>query len=250
MVNKGKKIDPDLSGFSQPAGLRVRSIPPVLFQVFSPVGHVRRTSGGLDHRISVVVMVAIGGHSIVTSGSGCGGSRCGCITADGAGISASTASTVDAVGDGGYAVVGSGSSAFGVGDTTTTTTVVVVSVGYDYGIGGTIGSVAVGPPEHSQHNIRSKGYRNFLETAAVVTTRKWSVAVYRHPPSVNETSTKPSNGQDRHKCDFSGETKLPRPHGELDRNLVASGRRIEQKDYEKKKQNYSHLLYRDYLMRP
>lgn len=30
---------------------------------------------------------------------------------------------------------------------------VVVNVGYDHGFGGTIGSVAVGPPEQSQHNI-------------------------------------------------------------------------------------------------
>lgn len=193
---QGKKIDPDLSGFSQPAGLRVRFIPPVLFQVFGPVGHVRRTSGGLDHRISVVVMVTIGGRGIVTSGSSCGGSRYDGITTDGAGISAGTTSTVDAVGDGGgsgYAVVGSGSSAFGVGDTTTTTTVVVVSVGYDYGVGGTIGSVAVGPPEHSQHNIRAKGCRNFLETAAVVATCKWSVAVYRHPASTKHQQNHPTD---------------------------------------------------------
>lgn len=33
---------------------------------------------------------------------------------------------------------------------------VAVGVGYDYGVGGTVGSVAVGPPEQSQHNIRPK----------------------------------------------------------------------------------------------
>jgi len=192
---QGKKIDPDLSGFSQPAGLRVRSIPPVLFQIFGPVGHVRRTGGGLDHRISVVVMVVIGGRGIVTSGSG--GSRYGGITADGAGISAGTTGTVGAVGDGGgsgYAVVCGGSSAFGFGNTTTTTTVVVVSVGYDYGVGGAIGSVAVGPPEHSQHNIRTKGCRDFLETAVVVATRKWSVrCMDTHPASTKHQQNHPTD---------------------------------------------------------
>lgn len=33
---------------------------------------------------------------------------------------------------------------------------VAVGVGYDYGVGGTVGSVAVGPPKQSQHNIRPK----------------------------------------------------------------------------------------------
>lgn len=157
---RGKKIDPDLSGFSQPAGLRVRSIPPVLFQVFGPVGRVRRTSRGLDHRISVVVVVVIGGRGIVTC-CGCGSSRYGGITAGcSAGISAGTTAAVGAGCDGGgsgYAVVGdgsgsgdSGSGAFGFGNTTT---VVAVGVGYNYGFGGAIGSVAVGPPKHSQHNI-------------------------------------------------------------------------------------------------
>jgi len=209
---QGKKIDPDLSSFSQPAGLRVRSISPVLFQVFGPVGHVRRTSGGLDHRISVVVVVVIGGRGIVTSGGG--GSRYSGITAGGAAISAGATAAVGAGGDGGgsgYVVVGGGGtsgdggncafgvegkSGFGVGNSGgfgfgVTTTVVVVNVGYDYSVGGAIGSVAVGPPKHSQHNIRAKGCRYFSETAA---TRKWSVVVYEHPPGVNETSTKPSNG--------------------------------------------------------
>jgi len=155
------------------------------------------------------VVVLIGGRGIVTSGSGCGGSRYGTITAGGAGISTGTTAAVGPGGDGGgsgYAVVGgggtsgdSGNSAFGVGGNSgfgvdVTTTVVAVDVGYDYGVGGAIGSVAVGPPEHSQHNIRAKGCRYFSETVAVVATRKWSVAVYEHPPGVNETSTKPSNG--------------------------------------------------------
>jgi len=180
----------------------------VLFQVFGSVGRVRRTSGGLDHRISIVVLVVIGGRGVVTSGSGCGSRRYGGITASGAGISTGTTAAVGAGGDGGgsgYAVVGGGgtsgdggnisfdvggNSGFGVGDSTT---VVVVDVGYDYGVGGAIGSVAIGPPEHSQHNIRAKGCRYFSETAAVVATRKWSVAVYGPSPGVNETSTKPSN---------------------------------------------------------
>lgn len=138
-----KKIDPDLSGFSQPAGLRVRSIPPVLFQVFGPIGRIRRRSGGLDHRISVVVVVVIGGRGIVTSGS-----RYGSITASGVGMSTGTTAAVGAGGDGGssaFAVVGGGGGgggsgnggggafeAFGVCDTST---VIVVDVGYDYGVG-------------------------------------------------------------------------------------------------------------------
>ena len=40
---------------------------------------------------------------------------------------------------------------------------------------------------------------------------------------------------DRYKCDFSRETKLPRPHGKLDRNSVPSGRGIERNDNEKTK---------------
>ncbi|XP_022169991.1 glycine-rich cell wall structural protein 1.8-like [Myzus persicae] len=212
---RGKKIDPDLSGFSQPSGLRVRSIPTVLFQVFGPVGCVRRTSGGLDHRISVVVVVVISSDGIVTSG--CGGSRYGGITTGVAGISTCTTAAVGAGGDGGgsaYAVVsgggGSGDSsggAFGIGGGSAsgkggggasgigsdgafgvggggafgvvgTTTVVVVSVGYDYGVSGAIGAVAVGSPEHSQHNKRATGCSDY------------SAAVNGHPPSVNETSTK------------------------------------------------------------
>jgi len=225
---RGKKTDPDLSGFSQPAGLRVRSIPTVLFQVFGPVGRVRRTSGGLDHRISVVVVVVVGDGVIVTSG--CGDCRSGGITTSGAGISAGTTAAVGNDGSSAYAVVGDGggsgdgsggafdigggddfsiggggdfvirgggafgvggdgtfdvggSGAFGAGDTTT---VVVVDVGYDYGVSGAIRAVAVGPPEHSQHNIRSMRCRDY--TAAE--TRKWSAAVYGHPTRVNETSTK------------------------------------------------------------
>lgn len=42
---------------------------------------------------------------------------------------------------------------------------VVVNVGYDHGFGGTIGSVAVGPPEQSQHNIRRK---NAMRTSSAV----------------------------------------------------------------------------------
>jgi len=168
----------------------------VLFQVFGPVGRIRRRSGGLDHRISVVVVVVIGGRGIVSSGSRYGG-----ITASGVGISTGTTTAVGAGGDGGSsasAVDGGGGGggsgdggggafeAFGVGDTFT---VVVVDVGYDYGVGGAIGSIAVGPPEHSQHNIHATECRDFSAAA----TNKWSTAVYGHPPSVNETSTKPSD---------------------------------------------------------
>lgn len=112
------------------------------------------------------MVVVIGGRGIVTSGS-----RYGVIATSGVGISADTTAAVGAGGDGGSgacAVFGGGSGggsgdggggafdAFRVGDTST---VIVVGVRYDYGVGGAIGSIAVGPPEHSQHNIRATDCR-------------------------------------------------------------------------------------------
>lgn len=119
---------PDLFGFSQPAGLRVRPVPATLFQVFGPRGRGR--GAGLDHRVPVV---------------GRGG-----------GVAAGDPAAAD--GRGGR--VASAAAALAQ-----------VRVGYDYGVG-TIGSVAVGPPEQSQHNIRTVTRRD-----DVVTREKRSAGV-------------------------------------------------------------------------
>jgi hypothetical protein len=101
----------------------------------------------------------VGGRGFLTSGSGggygCSGSGYGGVAAGCAGISTTAAAiSVSAGGDVGGGGRGDGDGgAVGVDDITTT--VVVVSVGYNYGVCGAIGSVAVGPPEHSQHNIRA-----------------------------------------------------------------------------------------------
>lgn len=129
-----KKDSPDLFGFSQPAGLRVWSIPPVLFQVFGPGG--RRRGARLDHRIPVDV-VAIGrrnrGNAITSVSHG--------ITTRGSYV----AGVVSCIRG------GLGGGLDGAGATT-----VVVDVGNNYGVCGTIRPVAIGPPEQPQHNIRRK----------------------------------------------------------------------------------------------
>jgi len=122
--NRRKKKGPDLFGFSQPAGLRVRPVPATLFQVFGPRGRGR--SAGLDHRVPVV-------------------GRSGGIAAD---------DPAAADGRGGH-----------VASTAAAGALAQVRVGYDYGVGGgTIGSVAVGPPEQSQHNIRTVTRRDDVVT--------------------------------------------------------------------------------------
>lgn len=120
-------------------------------------------------------MVVVGGRGFFSTSSGgsggysCGGSGYSGIAAGRAGISAtaSAAVGVGAGGDNGGGGRGDGDGgAVGLGNITTT--VVVVDVGYDNGVCGTIGSVAVGPPEHSQHNIReTRCCRDFSAEAAV-----------------------------------------------------------------------------------
>lgn len=166
----------------------MRSKPPVLFQVFGPIGCGRRTRRGLDHRVSVVGVIVVGGRWFFASGGGggysCGGSGYGGIAASRAGISAtaSAAVGVGAGGDNGGGGRGDGDGgAVGLGNITTT--VVVVDVGYDNGVCGTIGSVAVGPPEHSQHNIRETRRCGDFSAAA-------EAAADGYPTGVNETSLK------------------------------------------------------------
>lgn len=117
----------------------MRSISRVLFEVFSPSGRGRGT--GLDHRVPVVGRR--GGGRLNGSGGFCSGTRpCG---------SGAVVGGRGVYGDGGIASSRAVDGA-GVGDGAAAP--VVVSVGYDYGVSGTVRSVAVGPPEQSQHNIR------------------------------------------------------------------------------------------------
>jgi len=142
------------------------------------------------------VVVVVGGRGFLTSGSssgyGCGGSGYGGVTAGCAGISTAAAAIgVSAGGDVGGGGRGDGDGgAVGVGDITTT--VVVVSVRYNYGVCGAIGSVAVGPPEHSQHNIRAtRCCRLFGGGGESPTVSDGGRTPTRR---VNETSSKSSDG--------------------------------------------------------
>lgn len=119
---------PDLSGFPQPAGLGVRPVPPVQFQVLGPGGRGRRAR--LDHRVPVVVVGRCSRRGSFARGPRGDGD----VTAGDRGVSGGGEATAAAVNNI-YATV-------------------MVDVGYDNGVSGTVGPVAVGPPEQPHHNIR------------------------------------------------------------------------------------------------